>query len=63
MSCLRQSTHQWRRVHTHHKKPVKEGGKNSYDNLQLLHLYCHQQIHSMGKRKATIAWRYWNSGS
>jgi RNA-directed DNA polymerase len=42
-------------LQTHHKKPVKEGGKNSYDNLQLLHLYCHQQIHSMGKRKATIA--------
>ena len=31
----------------HHKKPIKEGGTNSYGNLQLLHLYCHQQIHAM----------------
>ena len=30
----------------HHRKPVKEGGTDSYDNLQLLHLYCHQQIHA-----------------
>jgi len=33
----------------HHKKPIKEGGTNSYSNLQLLHLYCHQQIHAMRK--------------
>jgi len=31
----------------HHRKPIKEGGTNSYSNLQLLHLYCHQQIHAM----------------
>jgi len=35
----------------HHKKPIKEGGTNSYSNLQLLHLYCHQQVHTMGKKK------------
>ena len=35
----------------HHKKPIKEGGMNSYSNLQLLHLYCHQQVHTMGKKK------------
>jgi len=34
----------------HHKKPIKEGGTNSYGNLQLLHLYCHQQVHAMRKR-------------
>lgn len=33
-------------IHVHHKKPIKEGGKNIYSNLQLLHVYCHQQIHS-----------------
>jgi RNA-directed DNA polymerase len=32
-------------IQLHHKKPVKEGGKDSYSNLQLLHLYCHQQVH------------------
>jgi RNA-directed DNA polymerase len=31
----------------HHKKPRKEGGKDTYSNLQLLHLYCHQQVHSL----------------
>lgn len=33
-------------LHLHHTKPRKEGGKSNYSNLQLLHLYCHQQIHS-----------------
>ena len=31
----------------HHKKPIKEGGKDIYSNLQLLHLYCHQQTHTL----------------
>ncbi len=30
----------------HHKQPKAQGGDDSYGNLQLLHLYCHQQIHS-----------------
>jgi RNA-directed DNA polymerase len=34
-------------LQVHHKKPIKAGGKDTYSNLQLLHLYCHQQIHSM----------------
>lgn len=38
-------------LHTHHKKPRNQGGKDDLDNLVLVHLYCHQQIHS-GKRKA-----------
>lgn len=33
-------------IHTHHKKPVSQGGTNGYANLQLLHLYCHQQVHA-----------------
>lgn len=32
-------------LHVHHKKPKAQGGGNGYGNLQLLHLYCHQQIH------------------
>jgi RNA-directed DNA polymerase len=34
-------------IQVHHKKPIKEGGTDNYGNLQLLHLYCHQQVHSM----------------
>ncbi|MEM9905109.1 MAG: HNH endonuclease signature motif containing protein [Cyanobacteria bacterium P01_D01_bin.44] len=30
----------------HHKQPKAEGGNDSYGNLQLLHLYCHHQVHS-----------------
>ena len=37
-------------LQVHHKKPVKEGGEDTYSNLQLLHLYCHQQVHSMRAR-------------
>lgn len=33
-------------IYVHHKKPVKEGGRDIYSNLQLLHMYCHQQVHS-----------------
>lgn len=32
-------------LHVHHIKPRSEGGKDNYANLQLLHLYCHQQVH------------------
>jgi len=34
----------------HHIKPIKEGGKGDHNNLQFLHLYCHQQIHALWKR-------------
>ncbi len=37
----------------HHKKPIKEGGKDTYSNLQLLHLYCHQQLHSLWSKCST----------
>lgn len=37
-------------LHLHHIKPRSEGGKDNYANLQFVHLYCHQQIHS--KRKS-----------
>ena len=33
-------------LQVHHRKPIKEGGDDSYSNLQLVHLYCHQQIHA-----------------
>jgi RNA-directed DNA polymerase len=33
-------------LHRHHKKPKGEGGADASHNRQLVHLYCHQQIHS-----------------
>ncbi len=33
-------------LHKHHKEPRARGGKDSYANLELTHLYCHQQIHA-----------------
>ena len=29
----------------HHTIPLHHGGDSRYDNLELLHYYCHQQIH------------------
>jgi RNA-directed DNA polymerase len=33
-------------LHLHHNVPRHLGGKNTYSNLKLVHLFCHQQIHS-----------------
>ena len=30
----------------HHKVPRSAGGTDKYENLELLHLFCHQQIHA-----------------
>jgi RNA-directed DNA polymerase len=32
-------------LHVHHKIPRTQGGKDSYNNLELLHLFCHQHVH------------------
>ncbi len=32
-------------IHKHHEIPRIDGGKHTYSNFQLVHLYCHQQIH------------------
>ena len=31
-------------LHVHHVEPKSQGGQDTYANLQLLHLYCHQQV-------------------
>ena len=31
----------------HHKIPAHKGGNHSYANLELMHYYCHRQIHSL----------------
>ena len=33
-------------IHQHHRKPKGKGGEDADNNLTLVHLYCHQQIHS-----------------
>jgi RNA-directed DNA polymerase len=33
-------------LHAHHRVPKHCGGWDSYDNLALVHVYCHQQIHA-----------------
>ena len=33
-------------IHKHHIVPRHQGGKDTYSNLRLVHLFCHQQIHS-----------------
>lgn len=33
-------------IHKHHIVPRHKGGKDTYSNLRLVHLFCHQQIHS-----------------
>jgi RNA-directed DNA polymerase len=32
-------------LHRHHRQQRQEGGTDEPDNLVLLHLYCHQQVH------------------
>ncbi len=33
-------------LHKHHRIWKSKGGKDTYDNYELVHLYCHQQIHA-----------------
>jgi len=33
-------------IHTHHLIPRHQGGKDTYANLQLMHLFCHQILHA-----------------
>jgi RNA-directed DNA polymerase len=34
-------------LHVHHRIPRSQGGKDTYKNLEYLHLYCHQQVHTL----------------
>jgi RNA-directed DNA polymerase len=44
--CCGDSLFNEEEIHVHHRKHRKDGGSNSYGNLQLLHLFCHQQLHA-----------------
>ena len=39
-------------IHKHHIKPRHLGGKDTYSNLRLVHLFCHQQIHSKTQNRS-----------
>lgn len=45
-------------LHVHHREPRHQGGKNCYDNLAFVHLYCHQQFHCRQIRKAAAGKEY-----
>lgn len=32
-------------LHIHHHIPQKKGGSSKYENLRLVHMFCHQQLH------------------
>ena len=36
-------------IHFHRRTPGKDGGKYTYDNMEMVHLFCHQQIHAPGR--------------
>ena len=44
--CCRQSIEEEERWHVHHILPRCKGGKDTLDNLVLVHPNCHRQIHS-----------------
>ena len=41
-------------IHKHHIIPRHQGGKDAYSNLRLVHLFCHQQIHSTTQLKEPL---------
>lgn len=50
-SVCGESLYNGEELHKHHKIPRSQGGKDTYRNLELIHLYCHQKIHgnSLGR--------------
>ena len=43
------SLHNDEELHVHHVIPKSQGGEDAISNLALVHLYCHQQVHTGGK--------------
>jgi RNA-directed DNA polymerase len=42
----RQSLFNGEEIHVHHKVPRSQRENNHYSNLELVHLFCHQQVHA-----------------
>jgi len=47
-----ESIHNGEEIHEHHITPRTSGGGDGYDNLILVHLYCHQKVHGRLKEIA-----------
>ncbi len=39
-------------IHIHHKTQRSKGGKNTYSNLEMMHLFCHQQKHAVHRSQS-----------
>jgi RNA-directed DNA polymerase len=42
-------------IEVHHRQPRAQGGRDTYGNLSLVHLLCHQHIHAKDERKDLAA--------
>jgi RNA-directed DNA polymerase len=51
----RESLFNGEELHAHHLEPRRKGGANTYANLQLVHLYCHQQLEAVTPDQAVTA--------
>jgi RNA-directed DNA polymerase len=40
-----QSLFNGEQLHLHHRQPKSQGGQDTVENLEWLHLFCHQQVH------------------
>ncbi|GHO42239.1 group II intron reverse transcriptase/maturase [Ktedonospora formicarum] len=49
-------------LQVHHLQARAQGGKNSYSNLVLVHLLCHQHIHAASKRAVSDCQEFNNQG-
>ena len=45
-------------LQVHHRLAKSQGGKDTYSNLVLVHLFCHQHIHAMTKRTMRDCQKY-----
>ncbi len=45
-------------LHVHHRLARSQGGKDTYSNLVLVHLLCHQHIHAVTERMMRDCQRY-----
>jgi RNA-directed DNA polymerase len=54
--CLwcRETLHNNEHLHIHHIEPRRLGGSDSLDNLRLMHLYCHLQLHATEKEARRV---------
>lgn len=47
-------------LHVHHLKAKKDGGKDTYNNLIILHDLCHRQVHSLKLTEHDVRSKYYS---